>query len=173
MQANGSENLDYGIRETRLGLLLVAATQRGVCLVRFGASERSLAATLAKEFPYAPLMRSEAKISVWSDAIVAYVDGRTEQVDLPLDVRGSLFQRRVWKELAAIPRGETRSYSDVARAVGAPRGARAVAQACASNPTPIVIPCHRVIEKGGGLGGYAFGARRKRRLLRSEGALDE
>lgn len=173
MEKNGNEGLGYCIRETRLGLLLLAASQRGVCFVCFGSSERLLEEKLAKEFPYAQLMRSDEKIAVWSDAIVAYVDGRSEQIDLPLDVRGSLFQRRVWKELAAIPRGETRSYSDIARAVGAPRGARAVARACASNPTPIVIPCHRVIEKGGSLGGYALGTRRKRRLLRSEGALIE
>jgi AraC family transcriptional regulator of adaptative response/methylated-DNA-[protein]-cysteine methyltransferase len=163
-------NLDYTIRETALGLLLVAATRTGVCLLRFGTRESELAALLAQEFPYAMARREDARLARWSGAIVDYVDGRSACVEVPLDVRGSCFQRRAWKELAAIPRGETRSYSDVACAIGHPEAARAVARACAANPVPIVVPCHRVIEKSGRPGGYNGGERRKLHLLRSEGA---
>lgn len=163
--------LRFAIRETRLGTLLVAATRTGVCFVRFGADASALMSALAEEFPFADAQSEDERVASWARAVVAYVDRRAVNLDLPLDVRGSCFQRRVWKELAAIPRGETRSYAEVARAIGMPSGARAVAQACASNPVPLAIPCHRVIETGGGVGGYNGGARRKRPLLRSEGAI--
>ena len=166
-----ASNLDYTIRNTDLGLLLVAATRTGVCLLRFGTRESELSAELAHEFPFATARRADVRLARWSGAIADYVDGRSARVEVPLDVRGSCFQRRVWKELAAIPRGETRSYSDVAQAIGLPGGARAVARACAANPVPIVVPCHRVVEKSGRLGGYNGGPQRKLQLLRSEGAL--
>ncbi len=150
----------------------MAGTQRGVCFVDFGTSDRELRERLAREFPFAdcravrgPLVRS------WADRIAHCMDGRSDRASVPLDVRGSQFQRRVWAALRRIPRGQTRAYSDVARRIGRPTATRAVARACASNPTPVVTPCHRVIEKGGGLGGYARGVRRKRRLLEIEGAL--
>lgn len=168
----GRFNLTYAIRETRLGLLLIAATRTGVCFVRFGADRADLESALAREFPFADAQPGDERVSGMSEAIADYVDGRTIGVDVPLDVRGSCFQRRVWKELAAIPRGETRSYSDVARAIGMPRGARAVARACASNPVPVLVPCHRVIEKGGGIGDYSGGAHRKLCLLQNEGAIE-
>lgn len=163
--------LCFAIRETRLGPLLVAATRAGVCFIRFGADRSGLASALAEEFPFADAQAEDDRVAEWSEAIVDYVDGRAEIVDVPLDVRGSCFQRRVWKELATTPRGETRSYAEVASAVGMPRGARAVARACASNPVPLAIPCHRVIEKSGGVGGYNGGVHRKRLLLRNEGAI--
>jgi AraC family transcriptional regulator of adaptative response/methylated-DNA-[protein]-cysteine methyltransferase len=166
-----ASNLDYTIRNTDLGLLLVAATRAGVCLLRFGARESELVAELVHEFPFATARRDDARLAGWSGAIADYVDGRSACVEVPLDVRGSCFQRRVWKELEAIPRGETRCYSDVAQAIGLPGGARAVARACAANPVPIAVPCHRVIEKSGRLGGYNGGPRLKLQLLRSEGAL--
>lgn len=166
-----ASKLEYTIRNTDLGLLLVAATRSGVCLLRFGARASELAAELEHEFPYATARRADARLASWSGAIADYVDGRSACVEVPLDVRGSCFQRRVWKELASIPRGETRSYSDVARAIGHPGGARAVAQACAANPVPVVVPCHRVVEKSGRLGGYNGGPDRKLQLLRREGAL--
>ena len=166
------ESIEYSLRSSPLGRLLVAGTQRGVCFVDFGTSDRELRERLAREFPFAdcravrgPLVRS------WADQIARCVDGRSDRASVPLDVRGSQFQRRVWAALRRIPRGQTRAYSDVARRIGRPTATRAVARACASNPTPVVTPCHRVIEKGGGLGGYARGVRRKRRLLEIEGAL--
>ena len=165
------ESIEYSPRSSPLGRLLVAGTQRGVCLVDFGTSDGELRERLAREFPFAdcravrgPLARS------WADQIARYLDGRTERIGVPLDVGSSRFQRRVWAALRRIPRGETLAYSDVARKVGRPTAARAVARACANNPTPVVTPCHRVIEKDGGLGGCARGVRRKRRLLEMEGA---
>jgi AraC family transcriptional regulator of adaptative response/methylated-DNA-[protein]-cysteine methyltransferase len=166
-----ASDLDYTIRNTDLGLLLVAATRRGVCLLRFGEREAGLLAELAREFPFAVPRRADARLAGWSGVIVDYVDGRSTSVEVPLDVRGSCFQRRVWKQLAEIPRGETRTYADVAVAIGVPGGARAVARACAANPVPVVVPCHRVIEKSGRPGGYNGGSRRKLRLLRKESAL--
>jgi AraC family transcriptional regulator of adaptative response/methylated-DNA-[protein]-cysteine methyltransferase len=160
----------WTIRDTTLGPLLVAATQRGVCFAAFGASEVELEAALAGELPYAERRRDDSALAAWASALVAGVDGGGSRGDVPLDVRGSRFQRRVWDALRAIPRGRTRSYGELAAALGAPRAARAVARACAANPVPVAIPCHRVVPKAGGTGGYAFGAWRKRALLAREGA---
>ena len=170
MQPDTITTLDYDFRNTRIGTLLVAASRRGVCFVRFGDRRAELEAALCAEFPFARPRRHERTLVSWCDAIAAYVEGVADRLEIPIDVRGSRFQRRVWRELASIPRGETRSYSDIASAVGSPKGARAVARACASNPTPVVVPCHRVIERNGGLGGYAFGQCRKLQLLANEGA---
>jgi AraC family transcriptional regulator of adaptative response/methylated-DNA-[protein]-cysteine methyltransferase len=165
------ESIDYRTRSCSLGRLLVAGTRRGVCYVRFGARDGELRRRLEQEFPYAQFRRvANGDLERWSAAVAGYVDGRVAEVDVPLDVRGSAFQRRVWNALRRIPRGETRAYSDVARAIGSPHGARAVAHACATNPVAVLTPCHRVVERGGGLGGYAGGVKRKRALLRAEGA---
>jgi AraC family transcriptional regulator of adaptative response/methylated-DNA-[protein]-cysteine methyltransferase len=158
----------WTIRETSLGPLGVAATPRGVCWVRFGASEGELAAALEGEFPFARLARDDARLGPWSEALVERVEGGSARPDPPLDVAGSAFQRRVWDALRAIPRGATRSYGEVAAALGRPRAARAVARACATNPVAVAIPCHRVVAKDGGIGGYAYGTWRKRALLRAE-----
>jgi AraC family transcriptional regulator of adaptative response/methylated-DNA-[protein]-cysteine methyltransferase len=161
----------YCVRECMLGSLLVAATPRGVCFVRFGGGELELEQRLKGAFPYAPVLRAETGPVVgWGDALAAYVDGRSLSAEVPLDVRGSRFEERVWAALRQIPRGETRSYSEIARALGNPRAARAVARACAENPAAVVIPCHRVIEAAGTLGGYGGGVSRKRALLQREGA---
>jgi AraC family transcriptional regulator of adaptative response/methylated-DNA-[protein]-cysteine methyltransferase len=161
--------IEYVLETCPLGRVLVAATERGVCFVDLGAKDADLTRRLLNEFPFADFERSRSgETEQWSRAIVNYLHGESEKIDVPLDVSGSRFQRRVWAALRRIPRGETRSYSDVARAIGVPRGARAVAQACAANPLPVVTPCHRVIEKSGRLGGYARGVWRKRKLLRLE-----
>jgi AraC family transcriptional regulator of adaptative response/methylated-DNA-[protein]-cysteine methyltransferase len=161
--------IEYVLGSCPLGRVLVAATARGVCFVELGGRERDLTARLRSEFPYAEFERSRSgEVADWGRAIVDYLHGKSEQIDVPLDVSGSRFQRRVWAALRRIPRGETRSYSDIARAVGAPRGARAVARACATNPARVVTPCHRVIEKSGRLGGYSRGVDRKRQLLQLE-----
>jgi len=160
--------LAFAIRATRLGPLLVAATTAGVCFVRFGDDARARRAALAAEFPFADAEEDAPRVAPWCDALVDHVDGRASRVDVPLDVRGSTFQRHVWKELSAIPRGETRSYREIADAIGMPRGARAVARACARNPLPVAIPCHRVIGADGRAGGYNGGAERKLRLLAAE-----
>lgn len=163
----------YCLRTCDLGRLLVAATERGVCLVDFVDGREALRERLAAVFPFAdfrPAAPADA-VGAWADGIARYVNGRSERIDVPLDVRGSQFQKRVWAALRRIPRGQTRAYSEIASQVGSPRGARAVARACATNPTAVVTPCHRVIEKDGGLGGYAGGLARKRKLLELEGAL--
>jgi AraC family transcriptional regulator of adaptative response/methylated-DNA-[protein]-cysteine methyltransferase len=161
-----NHRIDYALVETSLGTLIVAATARGVCRIAFGASE----AELAKLLPSATLHRDDAKLAPFSAAIADYVEGRATSLDLPLDVRGSEFRRRVWDALAAIPRGATRSYADVARSIGMPRAARAVANACGANPVALAIPCHRVVASDGGIGGYRWGIGRKRALLAREGA---
>jgi AraC family transcriptional regulator of adaptative response/methylated-DNA-[protein]-cysteine methyltransferase len=152
-----------------LGRLLVAATERGVCHVRLGADDAELEAGLAAEFPFAALRRDDAALAPWADAVACYAEGRTPRLHVPLDVRGSRFEQRVWDALRAIPRGATRSYGEVAAALGMPRAARAVGRACARNPVALVVPCHRVVAQGGGLGGYRYGLARKRALLEREG----
>lgn len=151
-----------------LGWLLVARTERGVCNLRFGADPEALAAGLRREFPWAELREDGARLASCAAALRRYLEGRSRRLDLPLDVRGSQFQRRVWQAICAIPYGETRSYAELARQIGRPRAARAVAGACAANRVALVIPCHRVVESGGGMGGYRWGARRKARLLELE-----
>jgi AraC family transcriptional regulator of adaptative response/methylated-DNA-[protein]-cysteine methyltransferase len=172
MPATRSEGIHYCIRSSRLGRLLVAGTARGVCFVRFGRREADLVRLLESEFAFGVFVRADSgSVLEWASRIVGYVDGHSQTIDVPLDVRGSRFQKRVWSALGKIPRGQTRAYSEVAAAVGSPGAARAVANACASNPALVVTPCHRVIEKGGGLGGYAAGVRRKAALLASERGL--
>ncbi len=158
----------------RLGFLLLAATPRGVCHVRFADDEAGLEPDLAAEFPFTALRRDEVGLKPWVDPLLAYVDGHAIEVRLRLDVAGSRFQHRVWKALSAIPRGETRSYAAVARSLGQPRAARAVARACSANPVAVLIPCHRVVASDGGLGGYRWGMERKRALLEVErGGLED
>jgi AraC family transcriptional regulator of adaptative response/methylated-DNA-[protein]-cysteine methyltransferase len=161
-------SIAFTIRDTVLGFLLVAASERGVCHVRFGESEAELTAALARELPAARLERDDARLAAWAGVLVRAVAGEGDAEGVPLDVAGSRFQRRVWDALRAIPRGRTLGYGDVAAALGAPQAARAVARACATNPVPLAIPCHRVVPKAGGAGGYRYGAWRKRALLAGE-----
>jgi AraC family transcriptional regulator of adaptative response/methylated-DNA-[protein]-cysteine methyltransferase len=167
---NGAEGLEIGftIAASELGRVLVAATERGLCAVRFGDSDAQLEADLRGEFPRATLRRAGHDLAYFAAAIERLVSGSAEAADLPLDIRGTAFQRRVWEALRAIPRGETRSYSEIAAAIGNPRATRAVARACAANPVAVAIPCHRVVRHDGAPGGYRWGAERKRRLLETE-----
>lgn len=152
----------------RLGRVLVAATERGVCAVKLGSSDDELVRLLESEFPNARLDAGGGQLQRWTAAIVRSVDGVRPSTTLPLDIRGTAFQTRVWKALQEIPPGETRSYGAIARAIGRPTAARAVAQACGANPVCIAIPCHRVVQEDGGLGGYHWGVDRKRALLAAE-----
>jgi AraC family transcriptional regulator, regulatory protein of adaptative response / methylated-DNA-[protein]-cysteine methyltransferase len=154
-----------------LGWLLVAATEKGVCAVKLGDSPSALEADLRRELPLAGFIADELVRREWVAAIVSSLQGGRRELTLPLDVQGTAFQWRVWRALQRIPAGETRSYSDVARAVGRPAAVRAVASACARNPVCLVVPCHRVVAKNGGLGGYRWGAKRKERLLAAEASL--
>jgi len=153
---------------TPLGRLLVGATPRGVCAVSLGQDDATLEAALAAEYPAAERHRDDARLGPWVAAIVEYLRGRRPHLALPLDIQATAFQRRVWAALQSIPYGETRSYGEVARALGAPSATRAVARACATNPVALIIPCHRVIRADGDLGGYRWGIERKEALLRRE-----
>lgn len=165
--ARGVE-IGYATAATPIGPMLVAATDRGVCSVRIGRGADATVAALREEFPEATIRRDERALGRWVRAIVRHLEGESPRLDVPLDVRATAFQERVWRALRAIPYGETRSYREIARVVGAPRAARAVGRACATNPVAVVVPCHRVVRGDGSLGGYAWGLGVKRRLLETE-----
>ena len=151
-----------------LGRILIAATPRGLCSVKIGSAEAPLREELAAEFSAAELVQDRAGLAGLQARILAFLRGDASLARLPLDVRGTVFQQRVWKELRAIPRGQTRTYKDIAAAIGAPAAVRAVGSACGANPVALVIPCHRALRSDGGLGGYAWGLERKARLLKLE-----
>jgi len=161
-------SIRYTIVGSPLGRLLVAATPRGVCAIAMGDSDRDLTEGLQRCHPAASIEKDRRGLSRWTRAVLARLKGKQPRVDLPVDVQATAFQWQVWNALAAIPSGTTRSYSDVAAAIGRPGAARAVARACATNPVAIVIPCHRVVPGQGGTGGYRWGAERKKALLRKE-----
>lgn len=162
------EEIRYAVVASALGRLLVAGTARGVCAVKLGASDASLVDALAAEFPGASV-RAGGLPAGWARAIASAIGGRPATTpDVPLDVQGTAFQWRVWKALTRIPAGQTRTYTEVATAIGAPTAARAVARACATNPVALVVPCHRVVPSAGGSGGYRWGAERKAALLARE-----
>lgn len=158
----------YTIVACPLGRLLVAATERGVAAVSLGASDAALRAALESEYPAAEIGRPDEGLRRWVGAILEHLAGRRPNLDLPLDVVATAFERRVWEELRRIPYGETRSYGQIARSIGRRGGARAVAGACGRNRVALVVPCHRVVASDGRLSGYRWGVRRKRALLASE-----
>lgn len=157
--------IQYAVRPCSLGRLLVAWTERGVCDVQFGDSDTEVAESLAERLPGAVL--AEAKVPRWVDDVAELAE-RPHNRRIPIDIQGTAFQQRVWKELQRIPAGETRTYTEIARAIGAPTSARAVARACATNHVAVVIPCHRVVRSDGDLSGYRWGKKRKATLLQRE-----
>jgi len=161
-------DIDYTIVVTRLGRMLVAATTRGICTVCFGDQDTDLEASLRSEFPAAALRHDDATLKLWVDALVDHLEGLQPRLDLPLDLQATAFQLRVWEALRQIPYGETRTYTQVAGAIGQARAVRAVGSACASNPVAVITPCHRVIRSDGSLGGYRWGVERKQALLEQE-----
>jgi AraC family transcriptional regulator of adaptative response/methylated-DNA-[protein]-cysteine methyltransferase len=160
--------ISFTIVGSPLGSLLVAITERGVCRLTLGSDDVALERNLRDEFSAAEVVRDDDALHVTVTEILRRIGGAAPEMSLPLDVRGTAFQQQVWRELVAIPRGETRSYQEVAEAVGKPLAARAVGNACGSNPVAIVVPCHRVVASDGGLGGYGWGLDRKRLLLENE-----
>jgi AraC family transcriptional regulator of adaptative response/methylated-DNA-[protein]-cysteine methyltransferase len=160
--------IGYTIADSPLGRLLVAATADGVCSVCLGDEDAPLEAALRGQYPAAQLVCDPEGLGRWVDALVRHLGGDLPHLELPMDVRATAFQRRVWAALQAIPYGETRSYSDIAKAVGQPGAARAVARACADNRVALIVPCHRVVREDGALGGYRWGVERKRALLDRE-----
>jgi AraC family transcriptional regulator, regulatory protein of adaptative response / methylated-DNA-[protein]-cysteine methyltransferase len=158
----------YAIAESSLGLVLVGHTDRGVCAVALGASDAELERGLRADFPKATIERATSATHAWVQAVLDRIRDPRAGHPVPLDVNGTAFQWRVWKALQEIPAGANRSYREVARSIGRPSAARAVARACASNRLAVVIPCHRVVREDGGLGGYRWGLERKRSLLDQE-----
>lgn len=160
--------IDYTIADSAFGRLLVGATERGVCAVALGDSDDALVSGLRRDFPNAEIARGDNAHRDWLTEIVEHIGQGSGDAHVPLDVMGTRFQQRVWALLRKIPPGRTRSYSEIAAALGSPRATRAVARACASNRVSILIPCHRVVRNDGSLGGYRWGVARKQRLLESE-----
>ena len=157
--------ITYATGDSSLGRMLVASTEHGICSVKVGRNDEELIRALHSEFPKAQ-MATGKKAGRFLDALKDHLNG--QEVRLPVDVKGTEFQLKVWSALRYIPLGETRTYSDVAEMIGEPKAVRAVANACASNPVPLIIPCHRVIRKDGSLGGYGLGIGRKKALLSAE-----
>ncbi len=166
------EVIRHATGHSTLGLVLVAATARGVCAILLGDTEADLLTDLSSRFPRATLQAPDPGLTEMLGDVIAHVDG-TASHDLPLDIQGTAFQRRVWEILRTIPAGETISYAAVANRLGQPTAARAVAGACAANPLAVVVPCHRVVAAGGGLAGYRWGLPRKRKLLAREASVRE
>ena len=164
------ERLEFHVAACTLGRVLVAATSRGLCAVLLGDDDEALQQELAERFPHAERGRGDAAFVARMRAVLACVDGEVVDPGLPFDVRGTAFQQRVWQALQRIPAGRTIDYAGLARRLGMPRGARAVAAACAANPLAVLVPCHRVVRGDGSLAGYRWGVAKKRALLHREGA---
>ncbi len=158
----------YTCADSPLGRVLVAATERGICSIQFARSDGELLEGLKREFPFAARKSDEDGLQSWVGALLKHMRGKDLDSALPLDIRATAFQRRVWRYLQSIPFGATRSYSQVAKAIGRPSACRAVARACATNPVAVAIPCHRVVRGDGSMGGYRWGIERKKALLEME-----
>ncbi len=161
----------YTVVPCALGQVLVAATARGICAVKLGDTAEELEALLGEEFDRADI-RCDDDLG-YVEPILRHLDGQEPHLDLPLDIQGTAFQQRVWAALRRIPYGETRTYAEIAAAIGQPKAARAVGNACGANPVPPIIPCHRAVRSDGGLGGYRWDIRYKRQLLANERGDDE
>ena len=162
--------LRFAVGRCSLGAVIVAASERGIAAIEFGDDPQHLVEGLQDRFPKATLIGGDADFEELVARVVGFVEAPTSGLDLPLDVRGTAFQERVWRALRAIPAGTTATYTDVAATIGMPKAVRAVAQACAANPAAVAIPCHRVVRTDGSLSGYRWGIERKRALLEREGA---
>ncbi len=168
-QAGGSgEEIWFAVAECSLGAVLVAQTERGVCAILLGDDAEALVRDLEERFPKARLIGGDAKFERTVAKVIGFLEAPRLGWQLPLDVRGTAFQRRVWEALREIPPGSTTTYSELAKKLGQPRAVRAVASACAANAVAVAIPCHRVVRRDGGLAGYRWGVERKRELLRRE-----
>jgi AraC family transcriptional regulator of adaptative response/methylated-DNA-[protein]-cysteine methyltransferase len=161
-------HIRYSVVTCSMGRLLVAATDRGVCAVRFGDSSRELASELRREFGFATVNEEISGMSGLVRRVVDCIEGTAIDPDIPLDIRGTAFQAKVWETLRKIPRGETRTYADIASAIAQPSAVRAVANACGSNPVAVLVPCHRAVRTDGKASGYRWGMERKQRLLELE-----
>ncbi|MCC2615320.1 methylated-DNA--[protein]-cysteine S-methyltransferase [Aestuariibacter halophilus] len=172
-QGGSQQNIHFAVRQTVLGNVIMAATERGVCYVHFGEHYGDLLSALHQEFPQASLiaspLSSEPLLDGWISALDSHLRNNTRLPDIPLDLQGTAFQISVWRFLARLKPGQTLSYGELARAIDKPGAHRAVANACAANKLAVLIPCHRVLRGDGALGGYRWGASRKQQLLSQEG----
>jgi AraC family transcriptional regulator of adaptative response/methylated-DNA-[protein]-cysteine methyltransferase len=162
--------IQYALVQSALGRLLVAHTERGVCMVALGDQDVALEKALRDEYPQAAVQRDGQDVHPWVKQVQDYLAGMLKVIDAPVDAPGTAFQWRVWQALQQIPSGSTRTYNEIASVLGAPGAARAVGHACATNPVALIIPCHRVVRSDGSLGGYRWGLRRKEQLLAQEKA---
>jgi AraC family transcriptional regulator, regulatory protein of adaptative response / methylated-DNA-[protein]-cysteine methyltransferase len=169
-QGGKGVNISYSVVTCELGKLLIATTERGLCAVRFGDEEGPLEVELREDFSAAEIQRDDRGLEKVTARIKSLLSEPVEAGTIPLDIQGTAFQQRVWNALRDIPRGQTRSYAEIASRIGRPKAVRAVASACSSNPVALVVPCHRVVQKNGHLAGYRWGVERKAALLRAEGA---
>jgi AraC family transcriptional regulator of adaptative response/methylated-DNA-[protein]-cysteine methyltransferase len=158
----------YTFADSPLGRMLIAATDKGICAIQFADSDGELEQGLRHEFPFAVRRRDDEAMRPWKEDLLRQMRGQRLNAALPLDIQATAFQRRVWSHLQSIPFGATRSYADVAKAIGQPTATRAVARACATNPVAVAIPCHRVVSKRGDTAGYRWGVERKKALLELE-----
>jgi AraC family transcriptional regulator, regulatory protein of adaptative response / methylated-DNA-[protein]-cysteine methyltransferase len=158
----------YTFTDSPLGRMLIAATDKGICAIQFADSDDELEHGLRHEFPFAMRRRDDAAMGAWKKNLLRQLRGQRLRSTLPLDIQATAFQRKVWTYLQSIPFGDTRSYGQVAKAIGQPTASRAVARACATNPVAVAIPCHRVVREDGDMGGYRWGVERKETLLEME-----
>lgn len=166
------EHIRYALGDTSLGRVLIAETDRGLCAILFGEDDNALIADLRARFNRAECISDDAALARRFSDVIRLIEDPTHGLDLPLDIRGTAFQQKVWSQLRRIPAGKTVSYSELAAKIGAPDAARAIAGACAANPLAVAIPCHRVVRADGALSGYRWGVQRKKKLLQCEGAID-
>ncbi|HZG65980.1 MAG TPA: methylated-DNA--[protein]-cysteine S-methyltransferase, partial [Herpetosiphonaceae bacterium] len=162
------QHIRFAVVSSYLGWMLVAATSRGICVIEFGDDPEALVTGLRTRFPRAELQDDDRDFATWVARVVAFVETPAQGLELPLDIQGTAFQQRVWTALRGIMSGSTASYAEIARRIGSPNVTRAIAQACASNPIAVAVPCHRVVRSDGDLGGYRWGIERKQALLERE-----
>ena len=167
-KGGAGEHIRYAVEPCTLGWIIVAATRKGICAIEFGESEAMLAERVRARFPQAKFEAADAEFTRWVARVLAYIEQPRGVLELPLDIQGTVFQRRVWQALQAIPAGQTASYAEIAGRIGQPQAYRAVAHACAGNPVAVAIPCHRAVRANGDLAGYRWGIARKAELLRRE-----
>jgi AraC family transcriptional regulator, regulatory protein of adaptative response / methylated-DNA-[protein]-cysteine methyltransferase len=167
-QGGAGKQIHFTIVQTYLGKMLVAGTDKGICAISFGQDEDGMVTLLRAEYPAAELLEDESHLMDAVHQLVKHLEGSQPHLSLPLDLQATAFQLRVWEELRRIPYGQTRTYAEVAQAIGRPKAVRAVANACAANPVVVATPCHRVVRSDGSLGGYRYGVERKRALLSKE-----
>lgn len=166
----GAEGVEirFAVQPCWLGWVLVAATPQGICAIAFDDTPEALTTQLHDQFPNAVFLDDDPAFATWVEQVLKFIEAPQHGLDLPLDIRGTVFQQQVWKALQTIPAGHTVSYAEVARQIGKPKAVRAVAQACAANQLAVAVPCHRVIASNGALSGYRWGRDRKQALLEQE-----